>query len=339
MPDLRKAAKANEPAESTSSGQSAILQAINSLRNELLAKMDEKAEMQNEEIRKQISGLRDELKGAIDQANIKANALEERTAGLETAANGAFKSCRKDRIYEQNRHERHHYVVNTSGKLVIFIKLRSVRVWGVSVRNMAKYHNTYRYLAVTLSGFSIYNEVADLKKEVVSLAAKVEDLEARSRRCNLRIFGVEEGREAGVSASTFVAKRLQKVMGLDEPHVIDRAHRTLQQAPGDGQPPRAFVVKCHYYQEKESILRKAVTSPKLVSENGDTIGVFPDYMQNVARRRAAFGQVRQLLRQCEGVKYGLLYPAKLRITTRDGQQKSFTDPEKAVTFVRGLMSD
>ncbi|KAK2816442.1 hypothetical protein Q7C36_022713 [Tachysurus vachellii] len=87
MPDLRKAGKANIPAESTSSGQSAILQAINSLRNKLLVKMDEKAEMQNEEIHKQISGLRDELKAAIDQANIKANALEERTTGLETAAN------------------------------------------------------------------------------------------------------------------------------------------------------------------------------------------------------------------------------------------------------------
>lgn len=250
MPDLRKAAKASEPAESTSSGQSAILQAINSLRNELLAKMDEKAEMQNKEICKQISGLRDELKGAIDQANIKANALEERTAGLETASN-----THSDAIA------------------------------------------------------NLEQQVAELKKEVVSLAPKAEDLEARSRRCNLHIFGVKEGREAGVSASTFVAKLLQKVMGLDEPPVIDRAHRTLQQAPGDGQPPRAFVIKCHYYQEKESILQKAVTSPKLVSENGDTIRVFPDYTQNVARRRAAFGQVRQLLRQCEGVKYGLLYPA------------------------------
>lgn len=49
--------------------------------------MDEKAEMQNEEIRRQISGLRDELKGAIDQANTKADILEERTASLETAAN------------------------------------------------------------------------------------------------------------------------------------------------------------------------------------------------------------------------------------------------------------
>lgn len=280
MPDLRKAAKANEPAESTSSGQSAILQAINSLRNELLAKIDEKAKMQNEEIRRQISGLRDELKGAIDQANTKVNVLEERTAGLETAAN-----THSDAIA------------------------------------------------------NLEQQVAELKKEVVSLSAKAEDLEARSRRCNLRIFGVKEGREAGVPASTFVAKLLQKAMGLDKPPVIDRAHRTLQQAPGDEQPPRAFVVKCHYYQEKESILRKAATSPKLVSENGDNIRVFPDYTQNVARRRAAFGQVRQLLRQCDGVKYGLLYPAKLRITTRDGQQKSFIDPEKAVTFVRGLMSD
>ncbi|GAA6090575.1 uncharacterized protein LOC117469232 [Tachysurus ichikawai] len=279
MPDLRKAGKANEPAVSTSSGQSAILQAISSLRNELLAKMDEKAEMQNEEIRKQISGLRDELKGAIDQANIKANALEECTAGLETAAN-----THSDAIA------------------------------------------------------NLEQQVTELKKEVVSLAAKAEDLEARSRRCNLRIFGVKEGREAGVPASTFVANLLQKVMGLDEPPVIDRAHRTLQQ-PGNGQPPRAFVIKCHYYREKESILRKAVTSPKLVSENGDIIRVFPDYTQNVARQRAAFGQVRQLLRQCEGIKYGLLYPAKLRITTRDGQQKSFTDPEKAATFVRELMSD
>ncbi|ROL42495.1 LINE-1 type transposase domain-containing protein 1 [Anabarilius grahami] len=241
--------------------------------------MDEKAEMRNEEIRKQISGLRDELKGAIDQANIKANVLEERTAGLETAAN-----THSDAIA------------------------------------------------------NLEQQVAELKKEVVSLAAKAEDLEARSRRCNLSIFGVKEGREAGVSASTFIAKLLQKVMGLDKPHVIDRAN-TLQQAPGAGQPLRAFVVKCHYYQEKESILRKAVTSPKLVSENGDIIRVYLDYTQNVARQWAAFGQARQLLRQCEGVKCGLLYPAKLRITTRDGQQKSFTDPEKAVTFVRGLMSD
>lgn len=66
----------------------------------------------------------------------------------------------KDRIYELNAHERQHNVVNMSEKLRIFLKPQSVRVWGMSVRNMAEYHNTNRYLAVTLSDFSIYNEVS-----------------------------------------------------------------------------------------------------------------------------------------------------------------------------------
>jgi len=48
----------------------------------------------------------------------------------------AFKSSRIDRNYELNALERHHNVVNTSGELGIFFKPRSVRVGGVSVRNV-----------------------------------------------------------------------------------------------------------------------------------------------------------------------------------------------------------
>ncbi|KAK7877354.1 hypothetical protein WMY93_031942 [Mugilogobius chulae] len=277
MPDLRKNAKASEAGES--SGQTAILQAIETLRTELLAKIDEKAEMQTDEMSRQINGLRDELKASIDQANAKASMLDERTASLEEAAN-----THSDKIAD------------------------------------------------------LEQQVVELQKEVAGLSAKTEDLEARSRRCNLRIFGVKEGRETGAKVSTFVAELLQYTMQLDKPPVIDRAHRTIQQPPGDGQPPRAFVVKCHYYQEKETILQKAISSRKLVTGDGDTVRVFPDYTPTVARRRAAFGQAKQLLRQCEGVKYGLLYPAKLRITTPDGERKMFTDPAQAVLFAKGLSS-
>ncbi|KAF7689336.1 hypothetical protein HF521_012689 [Silurus meridionalis] len=58
---------------------------------------------------------------------------------------------------------------------------------------------------------------------------------------------------------------------------------------------------------------QAVTSPKLVSENGDTIRVFPDYTQNV-RRRAAFGQgdVGLIPRICEG-----LFTRIIGMTRRD----------------------
>uniref|UniRef100_A0AAV2KVU7 L1 transposable element RRM domain-containing protein n=1 Tax=Knipowitschia caucasica TaxID=637954 RepID=A0AAV2KVU7_KNICA len=257
------------------SGQSAILQAIDTLRTE---KIEEKAEMQKDELAKQISGLRDELMASIDQANNRVGMLDERTASLEEAVN-------------------------------------------MHSNKMA----------------DLEQQVVGLKKELEGLLAKTEDLEARSRRCNLRIFGVKEGQETGARVSTYVAELLQYVFKLDTEPVIDRAHCTLQKTPDKGHPPRAFVVKCHYYQEKDAILRKALASQRLVSKDGDTVRVFPDYTHNVARQRAAFIQAKQLLRQCEGVKYGLLYPAKLKITTGDGEQKMFTDPMKATTFARGLL--
>lgn len=88
MPDLRSNAKASKHAEGAAldPGQSAILQAITSLKTELLVKIDEKAERHNTEICKQISTWRGEMKAAIEHAKARANALEERTASLEVAA-------------------------------------------------------------------------------------------------------------------------------------------------------------------------------------------------------------------------------------------------------------
>ena len=66
MPDLRSSVKAPEHAESTDPGLSAILNAITSLKAELLAKIDEKAETQYAEICKQISIVKDEMKTATE---------------------------------------------------------------------------------------------------------------------------------------------------------------------------------------------------------------------------------------------------------------------------------
>lgn len=167
MPELRSNAKATEQTEGMDAGQAAVLQAITSLKTELLAKMDEKAETQNTELRRQVGALRDEMKAAIEHANNRANALEARTASLEETANSHS---------------------NTITKLE--------------------------------------QQMSQLKKEVVSLTTKAEDLAARSRRCNLRIFGVKEQHEEGTRPSTFVAELLQKVLKL-------AASQTLISEQGD----------------------------------------------------------------------------------------------------------
>ncbi|KAK1900543.1 LINE-1 retrotransposable element ORF1 protein [Dissostichus eleginoides] len=67
--------------------------------------------------------------------------------------------------------------------------------------------------------------------------------------------------------------------------------------------------------------------------DGDQIRLLPDFTQAVSKQRAAFTEVRGLLRNCEGVRYGLKYPAILMITTSGGHEASFSDPKLAKEFV------
>ncbi|KAI4829004.1 hypothetical protein KUCAC02_023068 [Chaenocephalus aceratus] len=49
--------------------------------------------------------------------------------------------------------------------------------------------------------------------------------------------------------------------------------------------------------------------------------------------RAAFGTVKRQLHSCPGIKFGLLYPAVLRITLPSGDTHRFEDPTAANDFV------
>lgn len=180
-------------------------------------------------------------------------------------------------------------------------------------------------------------QVKQLTRDVKAVSDKNEDLEARSRRCNLRITGVKEGREAKKAPVAFIAGLLKVTLGLDSPPTLDRSHRTLRERPGDEEPPRAFVIKCHYFQEKEAILRKAAKAKGLTTPDGDKIGIHPDYTQAVVKQRATFRDVKKILRDCDDVEYRLRYPAVLLITTKsNGQRHSFTDPIKAKDFALTL---
>lgn len=145
---------------------------------------------------------------------------------------------------------------------------------------------------------------------------------------------MREGRESGKRPVQFIANMLRELLQLDKAPALDRAHCTLRSKPThDNQPPRAFIVRCHYFQEKEEILGKAVTLRQLKTSDEDTVRVLPDFTQAVTRQRAAFNEVRNLLRTCEGIRFGLWYPADLRITLEDGTRVSFRDSDKAKAYV------
>ncbi|CAM4672382.1 unnamed protein product [Leuciscus chuanchicus] len=176
---------------------------------------------------------------------------------------------------------------------------------------------------------TLQTTVNTLKTEVAELRDKYEDLEGRARRCNIRILGVPE--TPGSNSTTSVSKLLREALQSDKDVLIDRSHRSLAPRKPGGKP-RAIVAKLHYFQDCVEVLNRARTRAPL-RYNGESIAIFPDYTTRVAKARAAFTEVRKLLHNRQNVRFGILFPARLRVT-HNGEEKEFTDAEKAMTYVR-----
>ena len=139
----------------TNSDQHAVLQAIESLKQDLMTKMEEKATAQSEELRSQVTQIRTELRGAVEKVNKRIESTEGQVSELQAEV-----SSHSDSIA------------------------------------------------------SMESNVNSMKRELAVLRDRCEDLEARSRRCNIRITGVKEGCEHGKHPSEFVANLLKVILEL-----------------------------------------------------------------------------------------------------------------------------
>lgn len=84
---------------------------------------------------------------------------------------------------------------------------------------------------------------------------------------------------------------------------------------------RAVIAQLHCYKDCNDILRLARTKQKI--QVGDmTISVYPDFTARVAKAWAAFNNVRRMLKDVPGVRFGILFPARFRITLN--RTKSFS---------------
>lgn len=175
------------------------------------------------------------------------------------------------------------------------------------------------------------------KSEVELLRQKLDDLENRNRRNNLRFVGFPEGCE-GQDAATFLSDAIPQLLNIDFPRGldIDRAHRALTRRKPDDQPPRAIVARFLRFQDRERIMEAARRLGKL-SWDGHRVMIFPDYSKPVTEKRAAFNQCKQLLHERK-VKFSLMYPAVLTLMTAEGRRQ-FTEPKKALDYIRSMPRD
>uniref|UniRef100_A0A3P9KMM2 L1 transposable element RRM domain-containing protein n=1 Tax=Oryzias latipes TaxID=8090 RepID=A0A3P9KMM2_ORYLA len=176
---------------------------------------------------------------------------------------------------------------------------------------------------------ALQSTVAELQSEITTLRDKCEDMEGRMRRCNIRIVGVAERPES--SSPDEVSKMLRQALQLERDIRVDRSHRVPAPRKNGDERPRVIIAKLHYDGDAVDILKRAREKAPL-TYNGKRISIFPDYTASVAKARAAFTDVRKALHGRSGVWFGLLYPARLRITYKNNS-KDFCDPVKAMEYV------
>uniref|UniRef100_H3AXJ8 L1 transposable element RRM domain-containing protein n=1 Tax=Latimeria chalumnae TaxID=7897 RepID=H3AXJ8_LATCH len=157
---------------------------------------------------------------------------------------------------------------------------------------------------------------------------KIQDLENRSRRNNIRVLGILEGIEGnGVSGPALLLTVLRDCLPLESADAIE-VERTLGPRPPPDQRPRPIIA-----HDRERILRLAREAGELCWR-GRRVMIFPDMSRELAAQRKLFTPARHRC-MALGLHYALQYPATLQVTI-EGKQRRFDDPEAAIQELNRL---
>lgn len=171
------------------------------------------------------------------------------------------------------------------------------------------------------------------KMDVERLWEKLDDMENRSRRNNVRFIGIPEGREGG-EVVKFLEDLIPELLDIEGKCEIERAHRVASQQSRPGDRPRPILAKFLRSTDRDAVLRAARNKGKL-SWGNNNIMLFPDYSKATQLKRDKFKECKKRLHDRE-VSFRMLYPAKLNIETKDGV-KTFECPKKATAFIDAMV--
>lgn len=155
-----------------------------------------------------------------------------------------------------------------------------------------------------------------------SLQLKLTDLEARSRRNNVRIYGIPEGTEGNnifQFIENFIKKELEPLADVDLG--IQRCHRALGPKPPREAQARSVIVYFQQFKIKEMVLHSA-WKKKEIFHSDRRIYFDHDYPAETLAKRKAYTQIRRVLKE-KGIRFHTPPPAKLRV---------FFDSGPAITY-------
>ncbi|TKS64946.1 LINE-1 type transposase domain-containing protein 1 ES cell-associated protein 11 [Collichthys lucidus] len=142
----------------------------------------------------------------------------------------------------------------------------------------------------------------DIIQEQKMIMDKLDNLESRSRRNNLRVYGIHEEEESKYdSVAQFMDKWLREEFSINSDLQIQRAHRALAPKPKTGQTPRSIIINFQQFKVKEMILKKA-WEKKTITFGENRIYFDHDYSERTLQQRKAYSNVKKILKK-EGIRF------------------------------------
>ncbi len=180
--------------------------------------------------------------------------------------------------------------------------------------------------------------LTEMMEQAHRMQEKLTDLEGRSRRNNIRVFGLPEDTE-GSSTTRYLEQLLKTELELHQwtNLQIQRAHRALAQKPSLNAAPRSIVVNFLQFEMKEMILKKVWQ--KKIQVGGKQIYFDHDYPTEIVQKRRACAGIKKVLKE-KGIRFqtplakiqihwnnGVKTHESARGATRDMKERGYTVDE------------
>ncbi len=153
--------------------------------------------------------------------------------------------------------------------------------------------------------------VASLRNEIAALQAKCTDLERRSRRSNVRLVGIPEGME-GTQPTKFIAEARKKYSAFVNPRFWLEPIVHWQQDPRRVSSHGSFHMLSHDLTSRRTFFGGHSNQTAQIQER--TVYIFPHFPPEIAKKRAAYYDVKWVLRSRFWWEYGLRGLTGFRIT-------------------------
>ncbi|KAJ1194154.1 hypothetical protein NDU88_003449 [Pleurodeles waltl] len=167
--------------------------------------------------------------------------------------------------------------------------------------------------------------IQDRDQDLSYLWSKITDLEDRSRRDNIRLFGIPENEE-GPDVQAFLSSVSPKLTSLtfDPPLEFQRAHRVGLKCPVGASRPHPIIACLLRHTHTRQLLQVARNHGLFWIDRYE-IRITANYSKDTNERRKPFLALRPQLRQLE-MKYSLFDPVRMWVTPKMGHPKTSTIP-------------